>query len=113
MSMLTLAPAPTIAGPAPDGIYASAPNFSRLGFSCAGNATEKPSAQTPNTHPPIKIFNLMVQSPRGYDFAGGGYFLNNFAIALFRFFETLAGSLPEPNVFDASPRQTCFFWATS
>ena len=48
-----------------------------------------------------------------YDFAGGGYFLNNFAIALFRFFETLFGSLPEPNVFVASPRQICFFWATS
>ena len=43
------------------------------------------------------------------DYLVGGYFLNNFAIALFRFFSTFAGSLPEPNVFVASPRQTCFF----
>ena len=48
-----------------------------------------------------------------YDFTGGGYFLNNFAMALLRFFATLFGSFPEPKVFVASPRQICFLVATS
>ena len=44
---------------------------------------------------------------------GGGYFLRSFAIALFMFFSTFAGSLPEPSVLLAAPRQTCFFVPTS
>ena len=46
-------------------------------------------------------------------FTGGGYFLNNLAIALFMFFSTFCGSLPEPSVLLASPRQICFLVPTS
>src|SRR5689334_21675522 len=41
-------------------------------------------------------------------FTGGGYFLKSFATALFRFLFTFSGSLPEPSVLLAAPRQTCF-----
>ena len=46
-------------------------------------------------------------------FAGGGYFLKSFSIALVRFLLTFAGSFPEPRVLLAWPFQIWFLAATS
>src|SRR5262245_55078311 len=46
-------------------------------------------------------------------FAGGVYFFRCFAIALFKFFSTFFGSLPDPRVLLASPRHICFLVDTS
>src|SRR5215813_3590986 len=48
-----------------------------------------------------------------YPFAGGGYFLNNFSMALLIFFWTFSGFLPDPRVLEAAPRQICCLAAAS
>jgi hypothetical protein len=68
----------------------------------------------PNNKSPPKLDGLscFCAMKRAY-FGGGGYFLKSFSMALLRFLLTFAGSLPEPRVLLAAPRQIWFLAATS